>query len=72
MFIKKKMKTYPMSAYGRAKMELDIEKEKQAKMNNILSILFLLVFFSFGLLSKEYLLLYLTSKGVNFITKIFL
>lgn len=68
----KKENIYKFDRTGLAQVMYDIKKEKQSKMDSVISILILLVFFSFGVLSKEYLLLYFTGKGVNFIAKIFL
>lgn len=68
----KKEKIYKFDRTGLAEVKYDIKKEKQSKMDSIISVLLLLVFFSFGALSKEYMLFVLAGKGVNFITKIFL
>ena len=68
MLLKKnKMKTYEFSAYGRAKMELDIQKEKTDKINNITSILLTLVLFGIGVISKEFLVIYFIGKGMNYV-----
>lgn len=68
---KKREKIYKFDRMGLAQVMYDIRKERQAKVDNVLSVLFILMFFSFGLLSKEFLLLYVTGKGTSFITKIF-
>ena len=69
---KKKMKTYPLTAHGYAQMELDIKMEKQEKINNVTSVIVLLTFLGFGLLSKEFLILYFTGKGIEFVTNLFI
>ena len=69
---KKKMKTYPLTAHGYAQMELDTKMEKQEKINGVTSAILLLVLMGFGLLSKDFLILYFTSKGAKLLTKIFL
>lgn len=70
--MKKKIKTYKFDKFGYAQLLLDIKKEKQDKVNNVVSTVILLGFLGLGLMSKEFLVLYLTGKGVSFVTDLFI
>lgn len=65
---KKKEKTYTFDKFGYAQAILDARLEKQEKINNIASLVILLGFLGFKLLSKEYLLLYLSSKVISILS----
>lgn len=69
---KKKEKSYEFNSFGYAQCVLDTRKEKQDKMNNITSFLLMGGLFAFGLLSKEFLMLYLGGKAIEGITNIFI
>lgn len=70
--LKKKEKTYAFTPLGFAQAMLDIKTEKQNKINNVTSTILLLAFLGFGLLSKEFLILYFTGKGIDFVTNLFI
>lgn len=72
IILKKKQKTYPFTPIGYAQMQLDVKMKKQEKINNVTSTILLLVFLAFGLLSKEFLILYFTGKGIEFVTNLFI
>lgn len=64
----KKEKTYKFNRFGYAQAKLDAKLEKQEKINNAVSTIVFLGFLGLGLLSREYLILYLSSKGISIIT----
>lgn len=68
--LKSKEKTYKFDRFGYAQALLDIKKEKQDKINNITSLVVMVAFLGLGLLSKEFILLYLTGKGIGVVTDI--
>ncbi|MDU3410064.1 hypothetical protein [Clostridium sp.] len=67
-FKKRNIKTYKFDKFGYAQAIYDIRKEKQEKIGNIFSIVVLLGFLGLGIMSKEFLLIYFTGKGINLIT----
>lgn len=69
---KRKEKTYKFNSFGYAQAILDIKKEKQDKINNVTSFILMAALFGFGLLSKEFLMIYLTGKGIDFVSNIFI
>jgi len=68
IFKDRKIKTYKFDKFGYAQAIYDIRKEKQEKVSNIFSIVIVLSFLGLGIMSKEFLLLYFTGKGINFVT----
>lgn len=68
----KKVKTYELSDLGLAQALLDSKVSKQKKVNDITTLALVLVFLGLGWMSKEFLLLYVTGKGIDFITNLIL
>lgn len=68
----KKEKTYKFDNFGLAQALLDIKAGKQKKVNDITTLTLVLVFLGLGWMSKEFLLLYVTGKGIDFITNLIL
>lgn len=68
----KKEKVYKFDKFGLAQAIVDRKAEKQKKINNITSLVVVLGFLGLGWMSKEFLLLYLTGKGIDIVTDIFI
>lgn len=64
----KKEKIYKFDRFGLAQVITDCKTEKQKKINNITSLILIAAFLGFGWMSKEFFILYLTGKGIDFAT----
>lgn len=64
-FKKKQDKRYPCTNLGYINMLWDSKKAKEAKISGIISLIVLIAFFTFGLISKEIFIMFLTGKGIN-------
>lgn len=60
--LKQKERIYKFDREGLDQALADIRKEKQNKKNGIISLLILLALFGFGVVNKEYVILYFISK----------
>lgn len=64
-FQKKEDKTYSLTPLGQCKMEWDIKKEKERKINGVVSIAVILGMFAAGFLSKEFFVMIMAGKGIG-------
>ena len=64
----KKDKRYEFSNLGYVKLLWDLRQEKLGKINGVVGIAVILGMCGIGILSKEFLIIILTSKGIGKVT----
>ena len=65
-------KSYEFSSIGYAEFTHDLRVKKQKRLNLVISTSILLGLMTFGILSKEILLIYGVNTGINIVTDIIL